>query len=61
MQNKINVKQWVALFEDAGLDENGRNRWHQLFEERYPEGHQSFLEWLGLDAERIEKIKKESC
>ena len=54
----INVEQWVELFRAIGLDEETMKKWHGLFEERYPDGHQSFLEWLGLPQERIEEIRE---
>jgi hypothetical protein len=39
--------QWVALFDDIGLDPATMRRWHQCFEARFPNQHQAFLEWLG--------------
>ncbi len=56
----MNVKSWVEVFEASGIDKPAQHRWHAEFERRYPEGHQSFLEWLGLDAERIRKIRGDS-
>jgi hypothetical protein len=53
----INKEQWVELFRDIGLDEATMTRWHQLFESKYPQGHQSFLEWLGIPAEDIPRIR----
>jgi hypothetical protein len=32
-------------------------RWHQEFESRYPDQHQAFLEWLGIPAEEIRRIR----
>jgi hypothetical protein len=32
-------------------------QWHRLFERENPAGHQSFLEWLGLPADRISEIR----
>ncbi|MDD5350291.1 MAG: hypothetical protein PHQ12_08790 [Chthoniobacteraceae bacterium] len=57
MQNKVTVEEWIALFRETGLDEAAMERWHRLFEARHPEGHRSFLEWLGLEARRIEQIR----
>lgn len=56
----MNVEKWVEVFDAAGVDEEIRGRWHAEFESRYPAGHQSFLEWLGLDAERITSIREGS-
>jgi hypothetical protein len=57
MKNHVNVEEWVAMFEEVGLDEPKREQWHQLFERRHPDGHQGFLEWLGFKPEEIAKIR----
>ncbi|MCB2182396.1 MAG: MerR family transcriptional regulator [Desulfobulbaceae bacterium] len=49
---------WVGLLQSAGLDENGMRKWHMEFERSMPEGHQDFLESLGLHAEEINDIRK---
>jgi hypothetical protein len=56
----MNVREWVALFEAAGVDAKTRDRWHHLFEARAPEAHQSFLEWLGAPPKEIERIRESS-
>lgn len=48
---------WVSLLEAAGLDEEGMASWHSEFERTSPEGHQDFLESLGLDNEEIDSIR----
>ncbi len=58
---KVNVEQWVKMMEQAGIDEAGRQRWHQAFEREAPEEHQSFLLSLGLDEERIAESRRRSC
>ncbi len=60
MKNHVNVEEWVAMFEEVGLDEPKREQWHKLFERRHPAGHQSFLEWLGLKPEDIDRIRSKS-
>ena len=45
------------MFRDIGLDDRQMDQWHKLFETRHPEGHQSFLEWLGLGREDIDRIR----
>ncbi|MFM2320646.1 MAG: hypothetical protein RLZZ215_3267 [Pseudomonadota bacterium] len=61
MQNaSINKMQWAELFRDAGLDETMMSKWHQLFEQRYPEQHQAFLEWLQISSEEVSQIRKAS-
>jgi len=32
-------------------------QWHREFESRYPEGHQSFLEWLNISENEIRHIR----
>jgi len=51
---------WVAMLEAAGLDDAGRNRWHQQFECHAPEAHQDFLESLGFSPTEIKHIRAAS-
>jgi len=60
MPTNVTKENWVALFRDVGLTDAQMKKWHHLFETRHPEGHQSFLEWLGLPAEKCAVIRKES-
>jgi len=53
----MNKEKWVLLFKEIGLDEATMTQWHQAFESRYPEGHQSFLEWLHIDENEIRHIR----
>lgn len=55
--SKVTVDEWTARFRAIGLDDAAMEKWHRLFEKENPEGHQSFLEWLGLPAERIAAIR----
>lgn len=55
---KMNREQWVEVFQATGLDQPMMQRWHREFEQRYPSQHQSFLEWIGLPAEEIVKVRK---
>lgn len=57
MNDVMNKENWVQLFQEIGLDEATMTRWHQLFETRFPEGHQAFLEWLNIPAEEIGRIR----
>jgi DNA-binding transcriptional MerR regulator len=56
----VDVAQWVAMLEEAGVDEAGRLRWHQAFERDAPEAHHAFLRSLGLDDEAITEIRARS-
>lgn len=58
MEHKVTVDEWVERFRAIGLDEAAMLNWHRLFERENPEGHQSFLEWLGLPGERIAEIRQ---
>lgn len=59
-EKQVTVQEWVAMFEEIGLDEARMMAWHKVFEKRHPEGHRSFLEWLGLPAAKIEEIRAKS-
>jgi hypothetical protein len=58
MNNKVTVDEWVKRFRSIGLDETAMQNWHNLFEKENSDGHQSFLEWLGLPAEKITEIRQ---
>ncbi len=58
MKSNVTVEEWVARFRAIGLDDEAMQKWHRLFEQENPEGHQSFLEWLGLPAEKITEIRQ---
>ena len=55
--SKVSVEQWIELFREVGLKDDDMKKWHRLFETKTPQGHQNFLEWLGLDAKRIKDIR----
>jgi len=59
-ENPMNVERWVELFTAIGLKEKDMHRWHDEFERRFPEGHQSFLEWLGIPPGRVAAIRQRS-
>lgn len=61
MQQTVTVEEWVARFKAIGLDQATMEKWHHLFEEENPAGHQSFLEWLGLPGERISDIRAKAA
>lgn len=56
----MDKSKWVELFVALGLDEAAMKRWHVLFEQRYPDGHHAFLEWLGLPPREIAMIRAQS-
>jgi hypothetical protein len=58
MSNKVmNKENWVLLFREIGLNEATMKQWHRAFEARFPEGHQSFLEWLNIEENEIRRIR----
>jgi hypothetical protein len=57
MEQKVTVEEWTRRFRAIGLDDAAMEQWHRLFERENPAGHQSFLEWLGLPADRISEIR----
>lgn len=57
MQKQVTVEEWVTRFQAIGLDDAAMEKWHRLFEKENPSGHQSFLEWLSLPADRISEIR----
>ncbi len=54
----FSVSEWVQLFTQIGLTEKQMSDWHRLFEQQFPEAHQSFLEWLQLDSAKINAMRK---
>jgi hypothetical protein len=57
MKKHVSVGEWVAMFEEIGLDEAKMHQWHKVFETRHPEAHQGFLEWLEIDRQEIARIR----
>jgi hypothetical protein len=53
----MDKEKWVLLFKEIGLDEATMVKWHQAFETRHPNGHQSFLEWLRIPGNEISRIR----
>jgi hypothetical protein len=55
------VNDWVAMFREVGLDDPAMHRWHAVFEDRAPDAHQSFLEWLHVPDPEIRRIREASA
>jgi len=49
----MNKDQWVDLFREIGLDDAGMKNWHIEFEKTTPEGHQDFLESIGIEEDEV--------
>lgn len=57
MKKHVTKEEWVAMYKDIGLTSRKMKQWHKLFELRHPEGHQSFLKWLGIAGKEIDEIR----
>lgn len=51
----------VEILKLAGLNEDDMTRLHAKLEEMSPEGHQIFLEALGIAKDEIKEIRKYAC
>ncbi len=56
----ITKDQFVAVLDAAGVNDAQKQKFHATFEEKYPEAHQSFLEFLNLVPAEIERIRARS-
>jgi hypothetical protein len=50
----------VAVLDSAGITDEQKKRLHARFEKDHPEAHQGFLEYLGVPAPEIRKIREGS-
>jgi DNA-binding transcriptional MerR regulator len=57
----VDKKRWVEIMAAAGFSDQEMWQWHQAFEKMEPQGHQEFLEVLGIEADEIAKIRKKSA
>lgn len=57
MQKQVSKEDWVAMFREIGLNDETMTQWHRVFEERHPQGHADFLDWLGLSSEEIARVR----
>lgn len=48
---------WVEMLRAAGMDDAAMERWHREFESRAPQGHQAFLQGLGIPEAEIRRIR----
>lgn len=47
----------VEIFKECGITDEQMKNFHKLFETKYPADHKSFLEWLNIPADEINKIR----
>jgi len=56
----ITKTEFVELLTEAGVSDSQKQRLHALFEQRHPDAHQNFLEFLGVSALEIQEIRERS-
>lgn len=55
--NTITKEQFVSVLDAAGITDIQKHKLHAVFEARWPDAHQRFLEFLGLAADQVAKIR----
>lgn len=45
-------------YPNTGMSDEDMWHWHRRFEHRMPDGHQEFLEALGLDTDEVKAIRE---
>lgn len=55
--SSFSKEQFVTVLNDAGITDEQKRGLHVAFEKRYPQAHQSFLEWLSLSADEIRQVR----
>lgn len=53
----VNKNRWVEIMDAAGFGDAEKKRWHATFEKLEPQGHQEFLESLGMSKDEIQKCR----
>lgn len=54
----VNKQRWIEIMRAAGFSEQAMLQWHRSFEAMEPEGHQEFLESLGIPAAEVARIRE---
>lgn len=57
----LTAGRFSALLDQAGVGPELRDRWHATFEQREPDGHRAFLEFLGLTADEVARVRSRSA
>lgn len=53
----IDRETWVQVLRSVGMSQEDMDRWHAEFEHNAPQGHHSFLRWLGIPEEEALAIR----
>jgi DNA-binding transcriptional MerR regulator len=56
----VSKERWVEIMRTAGLNDDDMLNWHRQFEKMEPEGHEEFLQSLGIDQGEVSKIREMS-
>jgi hypothetical protein len=56
----ITKDQFVSILNDAGVTDAQKHKLHGLFEARHPQGHEAFLQSLGVPPDEIRAIREKS-
>jgi DNA-binding transcriptional MerR regulator len=54
----VSKERWVEIMRAAGLNDDDMHNWHCQFEKMEPEGHEEFLQSLGIDTSEISRIRE---
>jgi len=60
MNNNMTKDDFVAILKEIGLTEEQMHQLHQKMEQRFPESHQRFLEFLGIADDEAAQIRTQS-
>lgn len=58
IMHTITKDQFVAVLDAAGVSDAQKHRFHAELEKRHPAAHQQLLEWLGIPAAEIARIRE---
>jgi len=56
--SSVDKEMWVEMLRAAGMDDDAMHRWHSEFEQRDPQAHHDFLNFLGIPARELAQIRK---
>lgn len=56
----VTKDQFVALLRESGISDAQMHALHQLFEQRHPAAHESFLRFLGIGDAEVREIRQKS-
>lgn len=57
-ERPLDKARWIAILRAAGMNDEDMKRWHVEFERLCAEGHEDFLESLGLGEEEVVRIRE---